>query len=390
MPYEGSDVSFELIGLLAIFDPPRSDTKQTIDDVLALGVKVKMVTGDQLAITKETGCRLGLGDHMYSAKVLKDGPTPGGKHASLDEMIMDADGFAGVFPSTSDGANNAPALSCANDGIPIEGATDAARPALSRANNGIPIEGATDAARGAADIVLTEPDLSTIVHAIRSSRIISPAIFAFAYKFDFPPFMILIFALLNDGTIMTLSVDRVLPSNTPDSWDLAEIFSYAVAYELYTTLSSVVFVIIIFETSLFQDKFGVSLDSFLVQHNDASQILVGIGTGMRLQNALRAIQIEFKDTPRFIGQATGLASFAQLMGSTPGLGIAERVFASELGKAYAPAPPLPSYGVVEKSLCIVPVAGLALLSSQFIQNIRIVKTSARQMTCALDVNVLTG
>jgi H+-transporting ATPase len=45
---------------------------------------------------------------------------------------------------------------------------------------------------------------------------------AFAFKFDFPPFMVLIIAILNDGTIMTLSVDRVLPSNTPDSWDLAE------------------------------------------------------------------------------------------------------------------------------------------------------------------------
>ena len=247
---------FELIGLLAIFDPPRDDTKQTIDDAVALGVKVKMVTGDQLAIAKETGRRLGLGDHMYPAKVLKDGPAPNGKHKSLDEMIMDADGFAGVFPEhkyeivkrlqalghlvamTGDGANDAPALS--------------------RANVGIAVEGATDAARGAADIVLTEPGLSTIVHAIRGSRIIFQrmrnysiyacavtirivvcfAILAFAFRFDFPPFMVLIIALLNDGTIMTLSVDRVLPSSTPDSWDLAEIFSYAVAYGLYLTVST--------------------------------------------------------------------------------------------------------------------------------------------------------
>lgn len=79
---------FELIGLLSIFDPPRDDTKQTIDDAQALGVKVKMVTGDQLAIAKETGRRLGMGDHMYPSKVLKDGPEPGGKFSSLDEMIL--------------------------------------------------------------------------------------------------------------------------------------------------------------------------------------------------------------------------------------------------------------------------------------------------------------
>jgi len=256
--FEAEGNGFELIGLLAIYDPPREDTKQTIDDAVALGVRVKMVTGDQLAIAKETGRRLGLGDHMYPAKVLKDGPAPGGKHASLDEMIMDADGFAGVFPEHKyEIVKRLQGLGhlCAMTG---DGANDA--PALSRANVGIAVEGATDAARGAADIVLTEPGLSTIVHAIRQSRVIfqrmrnysiyacavtirivvSFAILSFAYKYDFPPFMILIIALLNVGTIMTLSVDKVLPSLTPDSWDLAEIFSFAVAYGLYLTLSTYV------------------------------------------------------------------------------------------------------------------------------------------------------
>lgn len=254
--HEGEGNGFELIGLLAIFDPPREDTKQTIDDAIALGVKVKMVTGDQLAIAKETGRRLGLGDHMYPAKVLKEGPAPGSKYRTLDEVILDADGFAGVFPEHKyEIVKRLQGLGhlCAMTG---DGANDA--PALSRANVGIAVEGATDAARGAADIVLTEPGLSTIVHAIRGSRVIFQrmrnyaiyacavtirivvcfAILAFAYNFDFPPFMVLIIALLNDGTIMTLSVDRVLPSNTPDSWDLAEIFSYAVAYGLYLTLST--------------------------------------------------------------------------------------------------------------------------------------------------------
>jgi H+-transporting ATPase len=167
---EAEGNGFELIGLLAIYDPPREDTKQTIDDALALGVKVKMVTGDQLAIAKETGRRLGLGDHMYPAKVLKDGPEAGGKHMTLDDMILDADGFAGVFPEHKyEIVKRLQGLGhlCAMTG---DGANDA--PALSRANVGIAVEGATDAARGAADIVLTEPGLSTIVHAIRQSRVI--------------------------------------------------------------------------------------------------------------------------------------------------------------------------------------------------------------------------
>lgn len=168
---EGEGDGFELIGLLAIFDPPRDDTKQTIDEAQALGVKVKMVTGDQLAIAKETGRRLGLGDHMYPSKVLQAGGFPeGGKHMNLDEMVLDADGFAGVFPEHKyeivkrlQGLGHLVAMTG-------DGANDA--PALSRANVGIAVEGATDAARGAADIVLTEPGLSTIVHAIRQSRVI--------------------------------------------------------------------------------------------------------------------------------------------------------------------------------------------------------------------------
>jgi len=286
--HEAEGNGFELIGLLAIFDPPREDTKQTIDDALSFGVKVKMVTGDQLAIAKETGRRLGLGDHMYPSKVLKDGPPPGSQFNSLDEMIMDADGFAGVFPEHKfEIVKRLQGLGhlCAMTG---DGANDA--PALSRANVGIAVEGATDAARGAADIVLTEPGLSTIVHAIRGSRIIFQrmrnyaiyacavtirivvcfAILVFSYKFQFPPFMVLIIALLNDGTIMTLSVDRVLPSSTPDSWDLAEIFAYAVAYGLYLTVSTIILVVVILESDFFQRKFHVHLNSppGHIDHND--------------------------------------------------------------------------------------------------------------------------
>ncbi|KDN47421.1 hypothetical protein RSAG8_03561, partial [Rhizoctonia solani AG-8 WAC10335] len=277
--FEGEGNGFKLIGLLAIFDPPREDTKQTIDDAIALGVKVKMVTGDQLAITKETGRCLSLSDHMYPAKVLKDGPPPSGKHMSLDDMIMDADRFVGVFPKHKYEIVKCLQGLCHLCAMTGDGANDT--PALSHANVGIAVEGATDAARGAADIILNEPGLSTIVHAIRGSHqifqrmcnyaiytcavtiriIVCFAILAFAYQFDFPPFMALIIALLNNGTIMTLSIDHVLPSNTPDTWDLAEIFAFAVAYGLYLTLSTIVLVIMILETNFFENKFGVALES---------------------------------------------------------------------------------------------------------------------------------
>ncbi|KAI8452365.1 plasma membrane ATPase 1 [Phakopsora pachyrhizi] len=281
---DGPGNGFQLIGLLSIFDPPREDTKQTIDDAIALGIKVKMVTGDQLAIAKETGRRLGLGDHMFASKVLKEGPPPGSRFKSTDEMILDADGFAGVYPEHKyeivkilQGQGHLVAMTG-------DGANDA--PALSRANVGIAVEGATDAARGAGDIVLTEPGLSTIIHAIRQSRIVFQrmrnysiyacavtirivvgfSILAFAFQFDFPPFMVLVIAILNDGTVMTISLDRVLPSNEPDHWDLAEIceqcvllhfITYAVAYGLHLAFSTIALFYLIVKTTFLEDTFGL-------------------------------------------------------------------------------------------------------------------------------------
>ncbi|KAF8132176.1 transporter [Mycena galopus ATCC 62051] len=129
------------------------------------------------------------------------------------------------------------------------------------------------------------------------------------------------------------------------------------------------------------------------------QILAGIGTGMGMQNVILAMQVEFDDAPRLLGQATSMVSFAQFFGGTIGLGIAEPVLASELAKnlvKYAPdAPaliveesPIAIYtaiptelvpGVVRaytESLRIVfllgvPVAIIALLSSLLIQNLKI-------------------
>jgi H+-transporting ATPase len=94
------------------------------------------------------------------------------------------------------------------------------------------------------------------------------AILAFAYKFDFPPFMVLIIALLNDGTVLTISVDRVLPSNQPDSWDLGEIFAYALAYGLYLTMSTIGLMLVIMHTDFFFNQFGATLSISPKDAND--------------------------------------------------------------------------------------------------------------------------
>jgi H+-transporting ATPase len=87
--------------------------------------------------------------------------------------------------------------------------------------------------------------------------VVAFALLIFIFRYDFPPFMILIMAILNDGTIMTISKDRVEPSPQPNKWRLTQIFISAIVYGLYLSASTVVFFAIIVQTSFFQDHFGV-------------------------------------------------------------------------------------------------------------------------------------
>ncbi|KAG5115080.1 hypothetical protein JHK82_038349 [Glycine max] len=257
---ESAGGPWTFVGLLPLFDPPRHDSAETIRRALNLGVNVKMITGDQLAIGKETGRRLGMGSNMYPSSSLlgehKDESIAG---LPVDELIEKADGFAGVFPE-----HKYEIVKRLQDrkhicGMTGDGVNDA--PALKRADIGIAVADATDAARGASDIVLTEPGLSVIVSAVLTSRaifqrmknytiyavsitiriVLGFMLLALIWKFDFSPFMVLIIAILNDGTIMTISKDRVKPSPVPDSWKLREIFVTGIVLGTYLAVMTVVF-----------------------------------------------------------------------------------------------------------------------------------------------------
>ncbi|RWW65227.1 hypothetical protein BHE74_00027478 [Ensete ventricosum] len=94
---------WQFVGLLPLFDPPRHDSAETIRRALNLGVNVKMITGDQLAIAKETGRRLGMGTNMYpSSSLLGQNKDASIAALPVDELIEKADGFAGVFPGGLD------------------------------------------------------------------------------------------------------------------------------------------------------------------------------------------------------------------------------------------------------------------------------------------------
>ncbi|MCO5563443.1 hypothetical protein L7F22_017085 [Adiantum nelumboides] len=92
---DGDGGAWQLCGILPLFDPPRHDSADTIRRALGLGITVKMLTGDQLAIAKETGRMLGMGMNMYPSSLLTKNNVDG---LPLDDLIENADGFAGVFP----------------------------------------------------------------------------------------------------------------------------------------------------------------------------------------------------------------------------------------------------------------------------------------------------
>ena len=228
---------WQFIGVLPLFDPPRDDAKATIATALAMGVKVKMVTGDALAIAKETAKKLGMGENILDASSLGD--VKKDETAEMSKSIEKADGFAQVFPEHKFHIVDVMQKLGHIVGMTGDGVNDA--PALKKADCGIAVSSATDAARAAASIVLTIPGLSVIIDAIKESRRIfqrmnSYAIYRIAETlrvllfmtlsilvFNFYPVtavMIVMLALLNDGAILSIAYDNVHYKDKPEEWNM--------------------------------------------------------------------------------------------------------------------------------------------------------------------------
>jgi H+-transporting ATPase len=238
------DGSWQLVGILPLFDPPRDDAKETIATALKMGVKIKMVTGDALAIAKETAKKLGMGTNILDATALGDSKKQ--ETDQVAEEIEKADGFAQVFPEHKFHIVDVLQKRGHLVGMTGDGVNDA--PALKKADCGIAVSGATDAARAAASIVLTTPGLSVIIDAIKESRRIfqrmnSYAIYRIAETlrvllfmtaailvFNFYPLtavMIVMLALLNDGAILSIAYDNVRYKNAPESWNMRLVLGIA-------------------------------------------------------------------------------------------------------------------------------------------------------------------
>jgi H+-transporting ATPase len=252
-----------LLGVLALADPPREDSAATVEAARGLGVDVKMVTGDQVAIGRQMAREVGLGDRILAADEIDgDRPTPEDDRdvdPGLAERVERADGFAQVWPEHKYRIVRALQSRGHIVGMTGDGVNDA--PALKQADAGIAVAGATDAARAAADVVLLSPGLSVIVEAIRQAREIFARMTSYAtYRiaetirvllvitlailvlnvFPVTAAMIVLLAVLNDGAILSIAYDRTHGSSAPASWDMRRVLTVAASIGLMGVIETFV------------------------------------------------------------------------------------------------------------------------------------------------------
>jgi H+-transporting ATPase len=225
-----------LVGLVTLYDPPRPDAKQLVAQLRHLGVQVKMLTGDALAVASEIAEGVGL-PNIRRVADLKAASTKAGNEAI--DLLAGADGFAEVYPE--DKYIVVQHLQAAGHvtGMTGDGVNDA--PALRQAEVGIAVRTATDVAKGAASVVLTEPGLTNIVTLVEQGRtiyqrvltwivnkisrtILKAAFVAIAYmvtgKFVVSAFAMLLLVFMTDFAKIALATDYVHPSQKPETWNI--------------------------------------------------------------------------------------------------------------------------------------------------------------------------
>ncbi|MEN6551403.1 MAG: plasma-membrane proton-efflux P-type ATPase [Methanobacterium sp.] len=245
---------WEFIGLITLYDAPRKTSKGTIAQAKALGIDVKMVTGDHIAIAKQTANEIGLGTNIELPSAFLD------KHgAEAEEIVENASGFAEVFPEHKYRLVELLQKKGKIVGMTGDGVNDA--PALKKADAGIAVASAVDAAKSAADIVFTKPGLSVIINAITESykifhRMKSYSIYRVAETIRiliFTAMVILIFnvypvtalmlvliALLDDIPVMTIAYDRTEKVNNPQRWDMYHVLGMSTFLGILGVLSSLI------------------------------------------------------------------------------------------------------------------------------------------------------
>ena len=228
---------FELVGLLALADPPRPDAKQMIAEARSLGVKPIMVTGDNIAIARQIALELGIGSSVMRMGDLTASPEP-----EQMQVIQGCDVLAEVYPEDKYKVVKLLQAHGHASGMTGDGVNDA--PALKQAELGIAVKGATNVAKASASMVLTEPGIRVIIDALKTSRqiyqrmltwvinkvtktiqLVGILTLGFFWLHDLVVSLLgmalLVFA--NDFVTMTLSTDNVKYTRNPNNWNVRNV-----------------------------------------------------------------------------------------------------------------------------------------------------------------------
>ena len=245
----------QLVGLAALYDAPRPESRELIHKLRELGISVKMLTGDALPIAREISKDVGLGENVMKTADLKD---------CVKEDVMDAqeaaeksDVFAEVYPEDKYAIVKSLQIRKHVLGMTGDGVNDA--PALRQAEVGIAVSNATDVAKGAASVVLVNEGLTSIVDLVQNGRVIYERIIAWIVSkivrtFQVATFSVLSFILtgsyvvsafaiiayffLTDFVKIALSTDKFSPSDKPDTWGLKGAINAASILGLLVILES--------------------------------------------------------------------------------------------------------------------------------------------------------
>ncbi len=244
--------TLSLTGLIAFEDPPRTDSKDLVNRLQNLGVRVVMITGDSSATAISVAETVGIGNRLCQT----------GNSRPIDSIQLgDCDIFAGVYPEDKVALVRAAQSQGHVCGMTGDGVNDA--PALKQAETGIAVANATDVAKAAASLVLTTPGLGDIVAAIEVSRRIYQRMLTYTLNkiiktieigvfltlgvmltrsFVITPFLIVLLLFTNDFVTMSIATDNVSASPRPDRWDIQT---------LMLTASSLASLLLLFSLTVF-------------------------------------------------------------------------------------------------------------------------------------------
>ncbi len=226
----GKEGELRLAGVLGFEDPPRPDSKSLVQGLNQLGVRVVMVTGDNLVTARAVAASVGIEGRAAAPEEIDSGK--GG--AALDAGV-----FARAFPEHKFRLAEIFQKEGHIVGMTGDGVNDA--PALKKADVGIAVAGATDVARAAAGVVLTRAGLVNALSAVENSRRIYQRMLTYtlnkiaktleialfltvgviaAKAFVITPLLIVLLLFTNDFVTMAIATDRVAFSLRPDRWSV--------------------------------------------------------------------------------------------------------------------------------------------------------------------------